>query len=167
MKPFCLSCLVFLAACSSTQTRIEINAPARVVRASLFDFAAYPQWNPYIVSVDGAVENGSKVFLTVKPPGGPEINTTATILSVTENRLSWRGVGMSQLESVPITLPIPGVLSANHDFIIEELGPEKTLFLNNIKWSGASVPFYDLKPMEAGLRAMNEALKKRAEANAR
>jgi len=145
------------------QTRIEINAPAERVRTVLYNFAEYPKWNPYIVNVDGVVAEGNQVYLTVKPAGKSEVTGSAKITLMTKDHLSWDGVGMSQVESGPVTLAIPGVLNAKHDFTIEESGPNRTVFLNNVKWSGAAIPLLDMKPLAAGLDAMNIALKARAE----
>jgi len=163
MKLHFLALPVLLAGCTTLQTQVEINAPAREVRAILYDFADYPKWNPYITKVDGAVAEGNQVYLTVKPDGKPELTGGATIVSATADHLSWVGSGLSGIESGSISMSIPGILSARHDFIIQELGPDRTLFLNNDRMSGAAVPVYDLKPIKAGLDAMNEALKKRAE----
>lgn len=163
MKPIFLAGLVLLAGCTSVETSIEVNAPASTVRAVLFDYDDYPKWNPYIVRFDGPVAAGSQVYLTVKPLGGAEISAYATITSLSENQISWEGAGQSRVASGPVTLDIPGILGAKHDFIIEERGTGKTLLLNNVRFSGVILPFYDLKPMKAGLEEMNKALKKRAE----
>jgi hypothetical protein len=163
MKLHYLAFPILLAGCTTLQTQVEINAPARDVRAILYDFADYPKWNPYITKVDGTVAEGNQIFLTLKPEGKPEITGGATILSATEDHLSWEGSGLSGIESGSISMSIPGILSARHDFVIQELGPDRTLFLNTDKMSGAAVPVFDLKPIKAGLDAMNEALKKRAE----
>jgi hypothetical protein len=152
MRPLCVALLALLAGCTSVQTRVEIDAPARDVRAVLFAFADYPKWNPFIVRVDGAVAEGSEVFVTVKPVGKDEISGKTVVTLMTDSRLSWRG-----------SLAIPGLFSGRHDFIIEEAGPGKTIFLNNERMSGLVIPFYDFKPTEAGFEAMNQALKRRAE----
>jgi hypothetical protein len=163
MKPLFPAFLLLLAGCSSLQTQVEIEAPASTVRAVLYDFGDYPKWNPFILRVDGAVSEGSEIYVTVMPVGGPEINASARVTSVDPDHLSWKGSGMSQVGSGPVSVDIPGILSARHDFIIEELGPGRTLFRNNDDFSGAAVASYDMKPIKAGLDAMNEALKKRAE----
>ena len=155
MKPLCLALAALLAGCTSVQTRIEINAPAKDVRAVLYDFADYPKWNPFIVKVDGSVAEGSQVYVTVRPVGKSEISGNTVVTLMEDDRLSWRG-----------SLAIPGLFSGKHDFIIEEVGPAKTVFHNNEKMSGLVIPFYDFKPTEAGFEAMNEALKKRAEGSA-
>ncbi|HRG49419.1 MAG TPA: SRPBCC domain-containing protein [Pseudomonadales bacterium] len=41
-----------------------INASAETVYAALTDFAAYPQWNPWIVAVQGEPSEGSAVIAT-------------------------------------------------------------------------------------------------------
>jgi hypothetical protein len=167
MKPLLPAILLLLAGCATLQTQVEIKAPASAVRSVLFDFADYPKWNPFIVKVDGTVAEGSEIYVTVVPVGGPEINANAKVLTMTPNHLAWKGSGLSQVGSGPVSVDIPGVLSARHDFIIEELGPDRTLFHNNDDFSGAAVATYDMKPIKAGLDAMNEALKARAEAAAK
>jgi hypothetical protein len=154
MKPLCVALLVLLAGCTSVQTRVEINAPAKDVRAILFGFADYPKWNPFIIKVEGTVAEGSQVYVTVKPVGKDEISGKTVVTLMTDNHLSWRG-----------SLAIPGLFSGKHDFIIEESGPGRTVFYNNEKMSGLVIPFYDFKPTEAGFEAMNQALKARAEEN--
>jgi len=163
MKPLCIAFLVLLTGCATLQTQVEINAPAKDVRAILYDFADYPKWNPYLVRVDGEPELGREVYVTVKLEGKPEITGDVTITSATDGLLSWRGSALSQVEAGTISVGVPGILTADHDFIIEELGPDKTLFRSNDKLSGALVPFYGDKLVTAALDAMNDALKKRAE----
>jgi len=163
MKALYLSSLLLLAGCASLQTQVEIKAPASAVRQVLYDFGDYPKWNPFILKVDGTVAEGSEIYVTVMPVGGPEINASARVTSVAPDHLSWNGSGMSQVGSGPVSVNIPGILSARHDFIIEELGPGRTLFHNNDDFSGAAVASYNMGPIKAGLDAMNEALKKRAE----
>jgi hypothetical protein len=156
MKPLCLALLALLSGCTAIQTRIEIHAPAKDVRAVLFGFSDYPKWNPFIVRVDGTVAEGSRITVTVKPVGRPEITGDTTVLSMTDNHLSWRG-----------SLAVPGLFSGKHDFIIEEEGPGRTVLYNNERMSGIIIPFYDFKPTEAGFEAMNRALKDRAEGGAK
>jgi hypothetical protein len=167
LKPVSIGLLALLAGCSSVETQVEINAPAKDVRAILYDFADYPKWNPFLVSVEGTAEEGKQLYVTVKLPGKPEITGDVTITTATDSELSWRGSALSQLETGEISMGVPGILSADHEFIVRELGPSRTLLLNNDKLSGALVPFYGLKAVESGLDAMNDALKKRAEGGSR
>ncbi len=144
--------ILLLAGCTSVQTRIEIDAPAKEVREVLFDFGDYPKWNPFIVRIDGAVAQGSTVMVTVKPVGKEPLSGNTVVTSLTDTRLAWTGA-----------LAIPGLFRGDHEFIIEEQGPNKTMFYQNEKMSGLIVPFLNFKPEAAGFVLMNEALKKRAE----
>jgi len=135
------------------QTSIVIDAPAQNVRDVLFKFDDYPNWNPFIVKVDGKVAEGSKVQVTVQPVGKAPISGETTITSLTEYRLAWTG-----------SLAVPGLFSGNHEFVIAEIGPNKTMFSQSEKMSGLIIPFFDFKPEAAGFVKMNEALKKLAEA---
>jgi hypothetical protein len=152
MKSGFLLGLVLLTGCTSVQTQIEINAPANTVSAVLYKFDDYPQWNPFIRKVDGTVAEGKTVNVTVQPVGKAEISGDTTIVSATEKHLSWRG-----------SLRVPGIFHGEHEFVIEELGPNRTLLYQREKMSGLIIPFYNFKPTEAGFVAMNNALKQKAE----
>jgi hypothetical protein len=152
MKAIAFFVIPFLAACTSVQTRIEIEAPAKDVREVLFNFADYPKWNPFIVSVDGSVAQGSTVRVTVKPVGKDALSGNTVVTSFTDTRLAWTG-----------SLAVPGFFRGDHEFIIEEQGLGKTVFYQNEKMSGIIIPFFNFKPEAAGFVLMNEALKKRAE----
>jgi hypothetical protein len=152
MKRLFLPGVLLLVGCTSVQTRIEINAPARAVREALFKFDDYPRWNPFIVKVDGVVEPGKVVAVTVRPVGKDEISGPTTIVALSENRLEWRG-----------SLAVPGLFRGDHEFIIEPLAGDRTLFCQNEKMAGLIIPFFDFKPERAGFVEMNEALKRKAE----
>lgn len=50
-------------------TEIEIKASAARVWRLLTDFDAYPQWNPFIRSVEGKPEPNSKLNVFIQPSG--------------------------------------------------------------------------------------------------
>ena len=135
-------------------SKIEINAPAETVRAVLYDFDRYPSWNPFIIKIDGKVQEGNTVKVTVKPVGKEQISGSTRVLLTSETHLIWRG-----------SLRIPGLFRGKHEFIIESLGPNRTLFQQNEEMSGLVIPFLDTKPTELGFKAMNESLKTQAEAS--
>ena len=155
MKPINLLGILLLAGCTSVQTEIEIDAPAKDVREVLLNFGDYPKWNPFIVKVDGTVAQGSKVRVTVKPVGKDPLSGDTIVTSLTDTRLAWTG-----------SLPFPGLFRGNHEFIIEDQGSNKTMFYQNEKMSGIIIPFVDFKPEAKGFVLMNEALKKQAEKSA-
>jgi len=153
MKTITMAGALLLAGCTSIQSQIEINAPAKAVRAVLYKFDDYPNWNPFIIKVDGTVAQGKGVTVTVKPVGKDQLSGTTTIISMTDNRLEWRG-----------SLAIPGLFTGDHEFIIEELDSGRTLFRQNEKMSGIIIPFFNIEPEKAGFAALNAALKQKAEA---
>jgi hypothetical protein len=152
MKTYYLAGALLLAGCTSVHTQIEINAPAKAVRDALYKFDDYPKWNPFIVKVEGNVVEGGDVMVTVKPVGKDELSGKTTILSATDSRLEWRG-----------SLAVPGIFRGDHEFIIEDLGANRTMFYQNERMSGVLIPFFDFKPEEAGFIEMNKALKQKAE----
>jgi hypothetical protein len=58
-------------------TEIEINASAEKVWQLLTDFAAYPQWNPFIRSVNGKPEEGDKVKSEFRAVDGTKMEVSA------------------------------------------------------------------------------------------
>jgi hypothetical protein len=158
-----LAASVHLCGCATVETSVEIHAPAQQVRSILFDFADYPKWNPYLVSVEGVAEKGRQIAVTVKMEGKPELTGDVTVLSADDGGMSWTGSALSQFESGTIDVSIPGTLTARHEFLIEALGPDRTRFTNKDELSGALVVSYNSASLEKSLNAMNAALKKRAE----
>jgi hypothetical protein len=142
-----------LFGCTAIDTRVVINAPTAKVRSIVRDCEAYPTWNPFVVKVEGDMSAGKDVRVTVHPVGQPLIIGTGHVLASDPDRIAWSG-----------RLGFPGVFSGVHTFLIEADGPNRTVFSNYEKMQGLSVLFYNFKPTEAAFKAMNQALKERAEA---
>jgi uncharacterized protein YndB with AHSA1/START domain len=49
-------------------TEIEIDAPAERVWGVLTDFAAYPQWNPFIRTISGKPSTDERLEVRLEPP---------------------------------------------------------------------------------------------------
>lgn len=49
-------------------TEIEINAPAETVWTIFTDFDKYPEWNPFIKSVEGEVKQGMVFKVKLQQP---------------------------------------------------------------------------------------------------
>jgi hypothetical protein len=75
----------------------------------LTDFAAYPQWNPFIVEAQGAAHIGCRLRLRMQPLGAAA-RTLRPVVSgvVDQQRLQWIG-----------RAAVPGILTAEHVFILE------------------------------------------------
>ncbi|WP_373745758.1 SRPBCC family protein [Neisseria dentiae] len=55
-------------------TETLINAPLHRVWQILLDFAAYPQWDPFITHISGDIQTGGRLNITVQPVGGKAIS---------------------------------------------------------------------------------------------
>lgn len=138
----------------SIHTEVEIDAPASTVWQVLTDFEAYPEWNPFIRQINGTAATGDQ--LTVKMVAGKTAVTfSPTVLAVQpERELRWKGI-----------LLMPGIFDGEHAFVIEVLGENKVKMTQKELFNGLLVPLSGslLDDTEAGFRAMNQALKSRAE----
>lgn len=137
-------------------TEIEIDAPAKRVWNVLTDFAAYPEWNPFVRSVVGVPQQGSRLQITVQPSGGKVMRFSPVVLTSEAGReLRWLGRFL-----------LPGVFDGEHSFAIEPLGKNKVRFQQNERFSGILVGLLRAsldRDTKRGFDEMNCALKLRAE----
>jgi hypothetical protein len=139
-------------------TEIEINAPAEKVWRELTDFAAYPEWNPFVRLVKGEVRVGARLHVTIQPSGGRGMSFRPTVLAAEPNReLRWLG-----------RLWLPGLFDGEHSFSIEPLVQGRVRFVQQERFGGLLVPFLS-EMLDGGVRRgfeeMNLALKVRAESS--
>ena len=122
------------------------------------DFAAYPNWNPYIREISGNVEVGKKLKVYMKPEWEKGATLHPRIIRlVPKKELTWRG-----------SFYFPGLLDGEHSFIIEETGTRKVRFIQKETFSGLAIPLITASlSIEEGTKRsfseMNRALKKKAE----
>jgi hypothetical protein len=136
-------------------TSIEIDASAERVWAVLTDFAAFPEWNPFITSIEGEPVVGSRLRVRIAPPGGRAMTFKPAVKTADAPReLSWFG-----------RLLVPGLFDGEHRFRLEPLDGGRTRFVQSERFSGILVALSGkaLAKAERGFEAMNEALKLRAE----
>ena len=140
------------------ETEILIQAPPERVWRVLTDFSAYPDWNPFIESLEGSAEAGTYLKLCLRTPDGKRHRFRPVVLQATPSRrLRWLG-----------RVGVPGLFDGEHDF---ELIPEGTgtLFRQSETFQGFLVPLLWGQvgaATHAGFMAMNAALKARAELGA-
>jgi hypothetical protein len=139
----------------SLDTEVEIEAPAERVWSVLVDFEAYPAWNPFIRRAGGELREGSRIQVTIQPPGRSDFRFEPTVISLTPNReLRWLG-----------HLWVRGLFDGEHGFVLEPRGDDRVLFRHHEVMSGLLVPFLGgmLRDTERGFHQMNQALKARVE----
>jgi hypothetical protein len=134
---------------------IEIEAPPQRVWEVVTDFAAYPEWNPFIRRISGEAREGARLEVRIEPPGGRAMTFKPTVQAVEANReLRWLG-----------RLLVPGIFDGEHGFRIEPLEDNRSRFIQSERFSGVLVGFAagTLAKTEAGFEQMNVALKTRVE----
>ncbi len=137
------------------RTEIEIAAtPARVWDV-LVAFASYPDWNPYLKSVQGKLGLGERLALTLTPADGSERRQEVTVVKL-EPTVSLRWTSKFLLRRL---------FDGEHYFELVPLEPGRTRLIHGEDLSGALVQHMGprLTAMARGCVGMNEALKKRLE----
>ena len=135
--------------------QIEIDAPPERVWAVVSDFAAYPEWNPFIRRIGGEPREGTRLEVRISPPGGRAMTFKPTLRAVEANReLRWLG-----------RLLAPGIFDGEHSLRIEPLDGGRSRFVQSERFSGVLVALVKgtLAKTEAGFEQMNAALKTRVE----
>lgn len=140
------------------QTEIEIAAPASVVWDILADFERYPHWNPFVRFIAGEQSTGAKLEVRLlQNEGGKPMTLRPSLITWAPGReLAWSG-----------RLLLPGVMDAEHHFVIEPLVGEKVLFRQWERFGGLLVPFLGgmlERETRPAFERMNRALRERAEA---
>jgi len=139
------------------RSELEIAAPTPEVWGILTDFPRYQEWNPFITEFksDGVVGNPLRLSLSL--PEGRDHRLKATLLRMEEDfELRWRA-----------HLLLPGLFDGEHFLRLVAVGPERTRFVQGENFSGVLLRFSGrtLTQVARGFDYMNEALKRRAEAN--
>lgn len=136
------------------QTDIAIAAPIERVWNVLTDFEAYPDWNPFILTVEGEALEGDRLRVTMRPPGGMPIVIRPTILIVEEPfELRWRG-----------RLLVPGLFDGEHFFELATVRGGCKLVHGEIFTGILPGALGGLMAQtELGFKLMNAALKSRVE----
>ncbi len=137
-------------------TEININAPIERVWDTLVDFEAYPDWNPFVRTVRGELKEGDYLHIMAFPPGRPPMRFRTYVEGISRPReLRWGGKFL-----------LSSAFTAEHYFVLEPKGENKTKFLHGELFWGWLVPVFTFSFMRASRRgfvAMNFALKARVE----
>jgi hypothetical protein len=138
------------------RSAIEIRAPLDVVWGVLTNFDAYPDWNPHIRRVVGKVDQGARIAINTKPPGGRAIAMRPTVVKwQPPHELRWRSTFLSGR-----------LFTGEHGFRLEPTGPDRVRFVQDETFNGVLVPLYSslrLPRTRRGFHETNEALRHRAE----
>lgn len=137
------------------EAEVEIDAPPERVWEVLTDFASYPDWNPFIRSIEGEPRAGSRLNVRIEPPGARGMTFRPTVLAAEPAReLRWLG-----------RLFVPGLVDGEHRLALEPLEGGRSRFIQSERFSGLLVGLVTgtLAATERGFEQMNGALKRRVE----
>jgi hypothetical protein len=138
------------------RSEIEIGAPPERVWRVLTDFAAYPEWNPFIRRVSGRPEVDERLVVRMRPSGTRGMTFRPTVMKVEPSReLRWLG-----------HLLVPGIFDGEHIFEIEELERDRVRFVQREVFKGLLVPLLARsldRDTQRGFEEMNRALRERIE----
>ncbi len=148
-----------MSAKNELRAEIEIDADPDTVWGVLTDFGSYPDWNPFIRSIEGAPTAGSTLKVRLQPSEGRGI-TLGPVVTVDEPRRAFGWLG--RLGGVP------HLFDGAHRFDLEPIdGGRRTRFVQSERFRGILVPLVRrsvLPPTLRGFEAMNRAIGDRAAA---
>jgi hypothetical protein len=131
---------------------IQIDAPPEAVWAVLTDLGRYREWNPLFREASGQVAAGNRITLRTVLANGREM-TVKPKISIAEPGAELRWAA-----------GLPGLMGGEHSFVLTPATGGTQLVQSEI-YRGLVVGLAGktLAGLEASFRALNEALKKRAE----
>ncbi len=137
-------------------TSIVINATPAKVWEVLTNFNSYPDWNPFIRSINGTPAPGNNFQVTLQPPNSKPILMKPRVL-VFEQQKELRWIG---------SLGIPYIFDGEHVFRLEENSDGTSTLHHFERFRGILIPFLSTlieKTTRDGFELMNAALKQRVE----
>ena len=138
-------------------TAIEISSKPERVWAILMEFGTYPRWNPFVRSIAGRAAVGETLDVFLQPPGSGGMRFRPRVLaSEPQREFRWKG-----------KLFVRGLFDGEHYFRLEPLSDARVRFHQGEIFTGLLVPLF-ARSLDGNIRqgfvAMNEALKREAEA---
>jgi hypothetical protein len=137
-------------------SEIVIHCSPDLIWQVLTETSEYPQWNPFIRRIEGALKSGDRLRIMVQPPGGRTMTFRPRLLTVDEKKeIRWIG-----------HLILPGLLDGEHTLLLREQEENRVLFIQKEQFQGILTPLIQDKLFRNTLRGfeqMNLALKDRAE----
>lgn len=125
-------------------------------RKSMGYFNQYPNWNPFIKSIEGEVVVGKKIKARMEPPGANGITFRPKVLVFEPNKeFRWLG-----------HLFFAGLFDGEHIFELIDNGNGTTTFVQSEKFKGILVPLFQKmlgNNTVKGFQLMNQRLKELAE----
>lgn len=139
------------------RTKIEIHAPASVVWELLIDLDAYHRWNPFIIEAKGRIAPDAHVEVSPQLTGKRQTTFWPIVTRYVEGvEFAWTG-----------SIIHPWFAAGEHRFHLDPVAADRVVLEHDEVFYGLGGPLIGLlagKLTKRGFVAMNEALKKEAEA---
>lgn len=136
-------------------TTTVINTPAFMVWNIIADFPKYPEWNPFILKINGELKINSKLEMEMKLANEKVVHGEFVVVDAeTEREIAWGGKNGGNLFGV------------EHRLAIQPLAHNRVTFLQTARFGGdiVSLVARNLHPLlTKQIESMNAALKQRAE----
>ncbi|MDD4593078.1 MAG: SRPBCC domain-containing protein, partial [Parabacteroides sp.] len=143
----------FTIMAKSIRTEIIISASPEKVWGILTKFENYPAWNPFIISLEGVVEQGNKITVTIHPPKGKGMIFKPTIIEyVKYKKLSWLG-----------SVLFRGIFDGEHIFELIDNSNGTVTFIQSENFTGIFSSMLNLDNTKDGFILMNNKLKELSE----
>ena len=136
-------------------TEAEIAAPRERIWDILVDFARYPEWNPFLVDVQGELGIGRELQVHAGSSEGRRYRFKPRISIIDPDReLRWQAHFMAK-----------GLLHGEQFFVLKELSTDRTRLIHGGAFTGLLLKYMGgfLTDTARGFVGMNQALKQRAE----
>ena len=134
---------------------IQIDAPPEAVWAVLTDLGRYPEWNPLFREASGQVTMGTTITLRSVHPANGRLMTVKPKITVADPGAELRWAA-----------GLPGIMSGEHSFVLTTAdGGTRLVQSETFRGLLVALSGKTLARAEASFRALNEALKNRAEAS--
>ena len=137
----------------SVHAELIIDAEPSAIWEVLMDTSAYGEWNPIFTNVSGTFSEGAKMQLRMTTADGGSTQIEVLVKEIVANQVLNQTAG------------IPGVLTADHRWLIEETA-EGMRVVQHEEYRGVGVLFYDPAYVQdlyqQGLVSLKERLEKEA-----
>lgn len=137
------------------RNEIEIKTSPEKIWTVLTDLEKYAEWNPLLYRAEGKVALGEKVSISAKTDSSDMHFDCSVVKVVPEREFSWK-----------FHVKLPFLFRGEHIFKIEPIGDDRVRFIDREIFKGLLVPLQAKNlatNAKAGMVAMGEALKQRAE----
>jgi hypothetical protein len=132
---------------------IDIAAPTSEVWGVLTATDHYHLWNPFITRLDGVLERGSRLAVTIQPSNRSMTFRPMVVAFEPGHLIRWQG-----------RLGVRGIFDGEHELRLEPTPGGATRFTQSERFSGLLIPLMrgTRHDTERGFAAMNQALNERS-----